>query len=361
MTRGARLACVAMLAASATTLSSCVAAGIPAVAAGALAKRDHDRAIKRARERRGAQVARQGAPLAPGTELRTPDGTVVVTGLKELPPPSGNISAGAVPAPAGAAVPPGMQFLYGSGEGAAIGLQTYQALWQYLRIEIGYRRDKSQIQSVILSPGSTLASPKFDLCGARPLAVVLDVDETALLNLGFESDDAVRRGPYDEARWQRWEASGAGKVAPVPGAAEALAQIRGAGFTVIFNTNRTNAEATKAALEGAGLGPVTIGDTLIVRGPGEPSGKDQRRWQIARKYCVVAMVGDQLGDFSDLFNDPSQPVAVRRNSASQTMLAALWGAGWFMLPNPVYGSALKGGRDDVFPKDKQWADPAEEK
>lgn len=27
-----------------------------------------------------------------------------------------------------------------------------------------------------------------------------------------------------------------------------------------------------------------------------------------------------------------------------------------VLPNPVYGSALQGGPDDIFPKDKQWRD-----
>ena len=39
-------------------------------------------------------------------------------------------------------------------------------------------------------------------------------------------------------------------------------------------------------------------------------------------------------------------------------VAAKWGAGWFVLPNPVYGSSLKGGFDDVFPADKRWAPPA---
>jgi hypothetical protein len=28
-----------------------------------------------------------------------------------------------------------------------------------------------------------------------------------------------------------------------------------------------------------------------------------------------------------------------------------------VMPNPVYGSALQGGPDDIFPKDKQWRDP----
>ncbi|RYD49112.1 MAG: acid phosphatase [Sphingomonadales bacterium] len=256
-----------------------------------------------------------------------------------------------------------MQYLYGSGEASAISLQAYRALWNYLHVEIGYRRDKSQVSSVVLSRGATLTSPKFDLCGKRKLAVVLDVDETALLNVGFEYDAARNPAPYDQARWTRWEQTGGSKVTAVPGAAETLAAARSDGITVIFNTNRSTSTAaqTAAAIEGAGLGPAVLGETLWLREDGAPSGKDERRWKIAETYCVIAMVGDQLGDFSDLFNSPEFSVSMRRNIAKESLLAPLWGAGWFVLPNPVYGSALHGGLDDVFPKDKQWADPAEEK
>ena len=50
----------------------------------------------------------------------------------------------------------------------------------------------------------------------------------------------------------------------MPGAVDALATIRRAGITVIFNTNRLapNAAQTAAAIEGAGLGPARHGETL---------------------------------------------------------------------------------------------------
>jgi hypothetical protein len=35
----------------------------------------------------------------------------------------------------------------------------------------------------------------------------------------------------------------------------------------------------------------------------------------------------------------------------------MWGNGWFVLPNPVYGTGVKGGPDDIFAKDVQWRDP----
>ena len=342
-----------LLLASGALLSGCVAAAaIPVAAAGGAVAR-------KATQDRRAQAAQDAPP--PASTVALPQGEWKPTGLTELPPPSGT-PAVPVRAPS-AKVPPEMQFLYGSGEAAALSLQAYQGLWTYLHNEIGYRRDKSAIRSVVLTPDSTLASPKFETCGNRPLAIVLDIDETALLNLGFESD-AARRGnaPYDESRWTRWEQTGADKVLAVPGAAETIAAARRDGIRVIFNSNRSAATAaqTIAALDHAGLGPAVPGDTLFLRGAGEPGGKDARRWKIAERNCIVAMVGDQLGDFSDLFNAAAMPVPVRRNLTAETLIAPLWGAGWFMLPNPVYGSALKGGIDEVFPKDKQWADPAEE-
>ena len=69
------------------------------------------------------------------------------------------------------------------------------------------------------------------------------------------------------------------------------------------------------------------------------------------------MAGDQLGDFSDLFNVRTLRVPDRRRAASSGRFAALWGSGWFMLANPVYGPGLRGTFDDVFPASLRWSDP----
>ncbi|MBO9713618.1 MAG: acid phosphatase [Sphingomonas sp.] len=267
------------------------------------------------------------------------------------------------PPPAAPSAPaPGMQYLYGSGEAAALSLQAYQLLWTYLAARAADRKNGVEVKSVVLAPDATLDAPKFMPCGKKPLAVVLDIDETVVLNLGYENDAARRVGDYDDARWKRWEATGADKIAAVPGAIETLDAARRAGISVVFNSNRSEANAggTIAALAIAGLGAAEPGKTLWLRaeGPGT-SGKDGRRAEIAAKYCVVALVGDQLGDFSDLFNPGGVPVPIRRSMAMNTLIASMWGAGWFILPNPVYGTGLHGGFDEVFPADKQWTDPAD--
>jgi 5'-nucleotidase (lipoprotein e(P4) family) len=251
-------------------------------------------------------------------------------------------------------VPPGMQWLYGSGEGGATGIQAYHAFRDYVLAAARHRPRNS----VVLADGATLAAPRFVPCGRRPLAVVLDADETVLQNLGFEYDDATHPGrPYDQQRWNNWEQTGANAVLPIPGAVTALQAVRRAGVTVIFNSNRlaANAGASEAALNGAGLGPARHGSTLWLQNDVAPgSTKDPRRAAISARYCVIAMAGDQLGDFSDLFNAHGLAVAERRRAATSGALANLWGNGWFVLSNPVYGSGLRGNVDDVFPADRRW-------
>lgn len=261
-------------------------------------------------------------------------------------------------APAERTVPPAMQWMYGSAEGAASSIQAYHAFRDYVLAAARARpRD-----SVVLAPEATLERPRFLTCGDRPLAVVLDADETVIQNLGAEYDEAWRGGPYDPGRWNRYEQTGANAVLPMPGAVTALRAIREAGVTVIFNSNRLteNGAQTRAAIEGAGLGPAIPGETLFLKGDVAPgSGKDPRRAAISQRYCVVAMAGDQMGDFADLFNARDLAVPARRRAASSGGYAALWGNGWFLLSNPVYGPALRGDFDDVFPADRRWTDPGE--
>ena len=251
----------------------------------------------------------------------------------------------------------GIQYLYGSAEAAALSRQTWRILADFVD---GQMADGTH-KSVVLAPGATLANPAVVPCGDKPSAIVLDVDETVILNLGAEYDDLLaQRKHFDDDAWDRWEKGGANYVAPTPGAKEALDRLRDHGVTVIFNTNRAvvNAAGAEAALNAAGLGPAKHGETLYMAGDDANGAfKDGRRQMIAARYCVLAMAGDQLGDFSDLFNTEPNGIPARRASVAFSGIAELWGNGWFVMPNPVYGSGLQGAADEIFPKDKQWRDP----
>lgn len=291
-------------------------------------------------------MIRAGLLLAAGLAL---SGCVVDTTVMQAPP---------APVAAPGTVPAGMQYLYGSGEAAALSVQAYNALVDSVRT----RMAKGVSTSAVLAPGATLAAPRFESCGDKPPAAVFDVDETMVLNLGYEGDDAQRTGGWDSARWDRWEKTGASKVAAVPGAIEAVRALRAMGVAVIFNTNRAaaNAAETEAAIAFAGIGPAKHGETLFLKGDVDgKSAKDGRRAAIAQRWCVVAMGGDQLGDFTDLFAPLSPPE--RRTAAAGPAIGAMWGRSWFVLPNPVYGTGLGSTYDQTFPPATRWADPQEKR
>ena len=246
------------------------------------------------------------------------------------PMPSAQASA---PAPASLG---GLRFLYGSGEAAALSRHTYAALEGYALA----RAARRPAESVVLAEGATLAAPAYVPCGDKPLAAVFDIDETVILNTGLMHTRAAGPGAPRDAT-----------VLPVPGAVEAIGALKAAGITSIYNTNRTTdmTDGVIASLVAVGLDAPVHGETLFLNGDDAMRGnKDGRRARIAEKWCVVAMAGDQLGDFSELFNHV-EPVAERRSGSRGGAIGALWGRGWFTLPNTAYGTALKGSLAEIFP------------
>ena len=246
------------------------------------------------------------------------------------------------------------QYLYGSAEAAALSIESWHALVDFARQRVRHHPK----DSVVLAPGATFEAPRFVPCGHKPIAAVFDVDETVILNLGLESWAAMGH-PSGGGVSARWAQTGANAVAPVPGAVYGINALRKMGVTVIFNTNRStkDAEGTADAIAAAGLGRPVHLKTLLLAGDDDMGPrKDGRRWTIARKYCVITLAGDQLVDISDVFNPPGIALADRREAASRGWVAQMWGNGWFVLPNPVYGSGLRGTVDDIFPADKRWTD-----
>ena len=250
--------------------------------------------------------------------------------------------------------PTGQQWLYGSAEGSIASAHISKAMAQYVRAKALNRAIKTQM---VLADGSTPDAPRFESCGTKPLAAVFDADETLIWNVGAMRYMAEQGKDFDPVIWNEWEKSGAGKAMAMPGAAEALKNMRDVGVTIIANTNRTaaNASGTEDALRLAGLGEFKHKETLYLMGDDSTgSSKDARRAAIAAKYCVIALAGDQLGDFAQAFNAKSLSVADRRTLATNPAIANLWGNGWFLFSNPVYGPSIRGGYDEIFTPQSKW-------
>lgn len=257
------------------------------------------------------------------------------------------------------AAPDGMRWLYASGEAAGASIQTWRQLADYA---IAVSRQRKVPQSVPMGLPDAQGGIGTPSCVAadgtmKPFAAVFDVDETVLLNNGYEYWAAYSAKPFVPEEWAQWADGGAGIAAPVPGAVTGLRRLREAGITVIFNTNRNseNAAGTAAAIEAVGAGPAVHLDNLFLRGDDAMGGrKDGRRARIAERFCVIALAGDNLGDFADVFNADEDAVQARRAMVARGEYAQLWGNGWFLMPNPVYGAWQKGSIDGVFPPETRW-------
>jgi 5'-nucleotidase (lipoprotein e(P4) family) len=257
----------------------------------------------------------------------------------------------------------GIRYLYGSAEAASLSRQTYRALTAYALDKVNHR----PTDAVVLAPNATVEAPGFDGCGRKKdLAVIFDADETLIWNIGGTRWLGEHGMTFDAKVWSWWEATGAQKILPVPGAVEAVNALKKAGIAVIVISNRDAAstdvptgadhwKATAAALKAAGFGEFTQGENMFLRGTGpDRSNKDDRRRIVSEKYCVIAMAGDQLGDFSQLFNAEGLSPKDRQARAALPAFDALWGNGWFLLPNPLYGPWDKAKLEDIFDDAQKW-------
>lgn len=267
-------------------------------------------------------------------------------------PPAAPVAVAADPAPI-VTPPPNQQWLYGSAEARILMVQEWNAIAGYVEA-VAARRPE---MSVVLAPGAGAEAPDFLACGDKPLATVFDADETLIWNLGSTAWHVRNGKDFDFPVWLDWERTGAGKAVAIPGALDGLARIRAAGVEVIVNTNREaeNAEGSAETLTAAGIGNFVHGSTLWLRGdtPGG-SGKDGRRYAISEDFCVIALVGDQLGDIADIFNAKDLTPPQRKALSAAPAFDAMWGKGWFILPNPVYGPSIAGTMEDVFPPETYW-------
>jgi len=181
----------------------------------------------------------------------------------------------------------------------------------------------------------------------RP-AVVMDLDETVLDITSFQTFVYENELSYTPARWSVYEQVGVEEVLLVPGAGEFIAKAEALGVSVIYlsNRNEANQEFTIAALEHVGLNIEGIEERIYLKPAGASSDKSPRRDAISARYNVLMIFGDNLRDFSEVF----KPEQLDDGAAIEDYRAAIhargdavddavchWGVDWFMLPNCMYG------------------------
>src|SRR5688572_21679970 len=122
-------------------------------------------------------------------------------------------------------------------------------------------------------------------------AVIVDADETVLDNSRSQAGLIVRNLPYDPQIWREWcERAEAGAV---PGTVDFLNYAARRGVRVFYITNRRQAEKAGTISNLRKLRfPDVSEETVMVRADGAPPSKESRRQQVAARYRIALLVGD---------------------------------------------------------------------
>lgn len=164
----------------------------------------------------------------------------------------------------------------------------------------------------------------------KPLAIVSDIDETFLDNSYYAVERSKMGKNYDQKTWEEWTAKGIAK--PLTGSQEFYQYAASKGIQVFYVTNRTEQERTGTLKNLKKYNyPLQSDAHLILRS--KESSKENRRKEIAKSYNIVLLLGDNLADFSDLFDKKSE----QDRSAAVKNSAKDFGKKFIIIPNVGYG------------------------
>jgi 5'-nucleotidase (lipoprotein e(P4) family) len=170
--------------------------------------------------------------------------------------------------------------------------------------------------------------------GELPPAVVFDIDETLLDNSPSEARNIIEGKPYSQERWKEWTSAASARA--LPGSVEFCRFLNARGIEAFYISNRDTSELASTMENMRSLGfPSTEAGRFLLRS--ERSGKEGRRNQLRKDFDLILLVGDNLGDFSDIFEDRSHHYGF----GAVDSLREEFGNRFVVLPNPMYGDWTK--------------------
>jgi hypothetical protein len=196
---------------------------------------------------------------------------------------------------------------------------AYRPFARHALAEAARRERAGAIRSAVLVPRVSLIDPESMACDAKPLAAIIDLD--------------VAPGTPAEM-----------EVDAQSGFAFLLDSMRAADIRIAWlaEANEMHLQPITNLLR-EGEEPVMRDEDIMLIGlPGKAS-KQERRQQLARDHCILAIAGDRRGDFDELYDYLRDPEYAIR-------LEAYMDRGWFLLPHPV--TAIDSERLQLSPEQK---------
>lgn len=170
----------------------------------------------------------------------------------------------------------------------------------------------------------------------KPLAVVVDIDETVLDNSAYYEHALREKKALNWENWKHWLLTKSADT--VPGAVGFLNYAASRNVEVFYVTNREEifTQSTLNDLKKYSFPNVDQAHYLPSTGN---YNKDPRRENIAAKYEIVLFAGDNLSDFTSFFYNKEN-----RAKAYVDENRELFGTKFIVLPNSIYGSWKKKGQ-----------------
>jgi len=165
-------------------------------------------------------------------------------------------------------------------------------------------------------------------------AVIFDIDETLLDNSPEEALNIIEGKTFTPERWKAW--SDQASAATVPGARDFCYFLARNDIQVFYVSNRQNTETIMTLLNLQNLNfPFADHNHLFLKS--DTSSKEFRRKVIGNQYNIIMLVGDNLSDFDQVFEDRSVNFGYKAVDSLRTE----FGKKFIILPNPMYGDWTK--------------------
>lgn len=206
-----------------------------------------------------------------------------------------------------------------------VGGKLYTAVWMQRAAE--YKAQCEQIYNIARLRVNEYLSQNNS---QKPLAIITDIDETFLNNSPYAVHQALQGKDYTPDSWLDWTSRA--NADTLCGALDFFKYAAGKGIAIFYITNRGEKEraGTLENLQKFGFPDADNKHLLLSKGL---SGKEDRRLDVEKNYDIVLLLGDNLGDFSALFDKKSE----QERSKNVLNNKDEFGKRFIIFPNPNYG------------------------
>ena len=163
-----------------------------------------------------------------------------------------------------------------------------------------------------------------------PKAVITDIDETILDNSPYSVHRALSGKDYEPTSWIDWTSRASADT--LSGALTFFNYASSKNVEVFYVSNRDEKERA-GTLENLKKFGFPYADDIHLILKTTVSSKETRRQQLEKSYEIVLLIGDNLADFSELFDHKT----TGERTQNVQRLANDFGKKFIILPNVNYG------------------------